>query len=96
MKALDDGLGLVQLANNFIRSPEFQQRFGNLSDADFVTQLYSYALHREPDAGGFLFHTDNLASGAATRAETVMGFSESPEQQAALIGVMQGGMAYTV
>ena len=96
MKALDDGLGLAQLAGNFISSPEFSSRYGSLDNTAFVTQLYANVLHRAPDAAGLTYYTSNLASGASTRADVVVGFSESPENQAALIGTMQNGMAYTV
>lgn len=96
MKALDDGLSLSQLANNFISSPEFVRTYGTLTDAQFVTQLYANVLHRAPDGAGYAYHTGNLASGANSRADVVVGFSESPENQAALIGAMQNGMAYTV
>lgn len=96
MKALDDGLSLTAMANNFINSPEFVRTYGSLSNAQFITQLYANVLNRAPDAGGFAYHTGNLASGANSRADVVVGFSESPENQAALIGVMQNGMAYTV
>jgi serralysin len=53
-------------------------------------------LHRAPDAGGLAYHTGNLDSGGNSRAQVLVGFSESPENQAALIGVIQGGMAYSV
>ena len=96
MKALDDGLSLTAMANNFINSPEFVRTYGSLSNAQFITQLYANVLNRAPDAGGFAYHTGNLAIGANSRADVVVGFSESPENQAALIGVMQNGMAYTV
>jgi V8-like Glu-specific endopeptidase len=96
MKALDDGLALTALANNFINSPEFVRTYGSLSNAQFITQLYANVLNRAPDEGGFAYHTGNLASGANSRADVVVGFSESPENQAALIGVMQNGMVYTV
>jgi V8-like Glu-specific endopeptidase len=96
MKALDDGLSLTAMANNFINSPEFVRTYGSLSNAQFITQLYANVLNRTPDAGGFAYHTGNLASGANSRADVVVGFSESPENQAALIGAMQNGMVYTV
>jgi len=96
MKALDDGWGISQVAQNFIDSPEFAVTYGNLSTEQFVTQLYQNVLHREPDPGGFVYHTGNLDSGGYTRADVLVGFSESPENQAALIGTIQDGMAYTV
>ena len=96
MKALDDGLSLVQVAGNFIASPEFVRSYGALDDSQFVTQLYANVLHRAPDAGGLAFHTGNLANGSNSRADVVVGFSESPENQAAVIGSIQNGMQYTV
>ena len=96
MKALDDGLNIAQVAANFIASPEFQRTYGALNDTQFVTQLYQNVLHRAPDAGGLSFHTNNLATGANTRANVLVGFSESPENQAALIGTIQNGMVYTL
>ena len=96
MKALDDGLNIAQVAANFIASPEFQRTYGALNDTQFVTQLYQNVLHRAPDSGGLAFHVNNLATGANTRANVLVGFSESPENQAALIGAIQNGMVYTV
>ncbi len=96
MKALDDGLNIAQVAANFIASPEFQRTYGALNDTQFVNQLYQNVLHRAADASGLAFHTNNLATGANTRANVLVGFSESPENQAALIGAIQNGMVYTL
>lgn len=96
MNALDNGLNIAQVAANFIASPEFNATYGNLNDTQFVAQLYQNVLHRGPDAGGLAFHTGNLANGANTRANVLVGFSESPENQAALIGTIQNGMVYTL
>lgn len=95
MKAIDDGLSLEQVAQNFINSPEFASTYGSLNDTQFVTQLYANVLHRAPDAEGLAFHASNLGKGV-TRAQTLVGFSESPENQTALIGVITNGMEYTV
>ncbi len=88
------GFSLPQVAQGFIDSPEFAARYGSLSNIDFVTQLYANVLHRTPDAGGLKFHTDLLDSGAISRAQDLVGFSESPENQAALIGIIGNGFAY--
>jgi V8-like Glu-specific endopeptidase len=95
IRDLDNGALLVQVAGNFIASPEFQARYGSLSDAQFVDQLYANVLGRAPDAQGFAYHTNNLANGF-TRADVLVGFSESPENKAAVIGAIQGGMEYTI
>jgi serralysin len=90
-KALDDGWGLASIAQNFIDSPEFSSRYGALNNTQFVTQLYANVLHRAPETEGLNFHVNNLANGMS-RAQVLVGFSESPENQAAIIGVIQNGM----
>lgn len=80
IKALDDGWGILDIAKDFIASPEFQKTYGNLSNEQFVTMLYKNVLRRGPDAGGFAFHVDTLEQGRS-RAEVLVGFSESIENQ---------------
>jgi serralysin len=83
---------LSQVAANFVASPEFAAKYGSLDDAQFVTLLYENALHREPDVAGLAFHVANL-EGGMSRADVLVAFSESPENQAALIGAMiMGGI----
>jgi Ca2+-binding RTX toxin-like protein len=94
MSRLDWGWGLGAIAQNFIDSPEFSGTYGALDNASFVTQLYANVLHREPDAGGLAYHVGRLETGVA-RASILVGFSESPENQAALLGVMENGIVYT-
>lgn len=89
------GTGMTQLAQNFIDSPEFANRYGNLSDAQFITQLYVNVLHRMPDDGGLAFYLDGLATNAFSRARILLGFSASPENQNLVLGDIQTGMEYT-
>ena len=94
MKALDNGATLNQVAQNFLNSLEFQTVYGtNLGDSQFVANLYKNVLHRLPDTAGLDYQLGALASGAG-RAQLLVNFSESPENQAALVGVMQNGIAY--
>lgn len=93
MKSLDMGASLATVANSFVSSPEFLAS-GITTNEQFVNQLYLYGLNRAPDPGGFAFHTASLANGAS-RGDVVVTFSESPENQAAVIGVIQNGMVYT-
>ena len=88
---LDNGWSLSSIAKNFIDSPEFSNTYGRLDNAQFVTQLYQNVLHRVPDAGGLQYHVDHLNQGWA-RENVLVGFSESPENQVAVIGVIQGGI----
>ena len=64
--------------NGFIGSPEFQARYGNLNDSDFVSQLYRNVLDREPDGAEVQGWVDAIGTGT-TRAQVVLGFSESAE-----------------
>jgi hypothetical protein len=75
------GSTLDTLAANFLASPEFQQKYGNLGTAAFVTQLYQNVLGRAPDSSGLAFHSANLDSGRLQRQHVLTGFSESPENQ---------------
>lgn len=93
---LDNGATLTTVANSFIQSEEFQALYGSHpSNADIVTRFYTNVLHRQPDPEGAKFWTDALNNGVATTAEVLAGFSESAENQAALVGITQNGIVYT-
>ncbi|MES2188380.1 MAG: DUF4214 domain-containing protein [Pseudomonadota bacterium] len=90
---LDKGAALHDVAQSFVTSAEFANKYGSLDNTGFVTQLYANVLHRGPDAAGLAYHVNNLAHGAA-RADVLIGFSESAENQSALIGTESAGMLY--
>ncbi len=94
MHALDIGYSLSAIAKNFIDSPEFASTYGNLSNTQFVTQLYANVLHRAPDSGGLAFHVGHLDTGLLARQDVLAQFSESPENQVNVIGSIQNGFAY--
>ena len=79
--ALQGGASLTSLAGAFVASAEFAGTYGALDSAGFVSALYQNSLHRAPDAAGLAGWTGALAQGA-TRAQVVVGFSESAEHQA--------------
>lgn len=99
IKAIDGGTPLLQLAGNFMDSPEFKSLYGAApSYADLVNLLYRNVLHRTAEQ----FETDfwvHILDGSnptshQTPAEVLMSFSESPENQAQMLGVIQGGIQY--
>jgi len=91
---MDHGTSLPQVATGFINSPEFQGLYGaNPTNGALVTLLYSNVLHRAPDQSGYTYWTDLLAHGT-TREQVLIGFSESPENKAALLPVVQNGIAF--
>jgi serralysin len=93
MHDLDIGVSLQQVASNFIASPEFQATYVSVDNTRFITLLYRNVLHREPDDAGLQYHLNEFAQGE-TRADMLIHFSESPENQANVIGEIQDGMVY--
>lgn len=92
---LDSGHTLQEVSAMFQRSEEFVTRYGaNPSNDAFVNLLYQNVLHRAPDAAGHSTWINILETGQLSRADVLIGFSESVENKAALIGVIQGGIAY--
>ncbi len=77
--SLDGGLSVVNMANGFMGSAEFTQTYGGLDNTQFVTLLYNNVLGRGPEQGGLAHWVAQLDTSAATRADILYGFSESPE-----------------
>ena len=76
--------GALSIAGGFTNSAEFVAKYGSLTDAQFVTQLYSNILDRAPDTGGFNSWIDALApvsqgGKGETREHVLIGFAESVE-----------------
>ncbi|MFL6674425.1 MAG: DUF4214 domain-containing protein [Massilia sp.] len=93
---LDHGASLESVATGFVNSDEWATIYGaSPTNAEVVDKLYTNVLHRAPDAGGAAYWTKVLDTKAATLAQVLVGFSESPENQAGLIGVIGHGFSYT-
>jgi len=88
---LERGVSLFTLADAFVISPEFQQRYGSLNNQQFIEQMYRFTLDREGDPGGIQSWTNNLNNGM-TRAEAVVFFSESAEHRALTNPLVQQGL----
>jgi hypothetical protein len=86
---------LAEVAQAFVNSVEFQNRYGNLNDSQFVRQLYRNVLGREADAGGLTFWVSQI-NGGATRGEVLAGFSDSPEFQELMIEEVNVQRAYAL
>jgi hypothetical protein len=96
MNAMDHGVTLREVADGFVSSNEFKTTYGfTPTSREIVSKFYEHVLNRPGEAAGIDFWTNVLETKAATVAEVLMGFSESPENQTALVGVMSNGMAYT-
>ena len=72
------GRDLNEISGYFVRSKEFQEKYGDLSDEDFVTLVYRNVLDRVPDAPGLEYWVDLLGRDF-TRGTVLNGFAQSAE-----------------
>ncbi len=70
---------LAAISSFFAASPEFAARYGNLDNGAFVDRIYANVLARAPDSGGRAHWVGQLASGAMSRGEVMLAFSQSAE-----------------
>lgn len=91
MDTLSQGASLSSLAQGFLDSGEFQTRFGALDNAGFVTRTYQMALGRDPDSQGMASWLSKL-DGGLSRADMLVGFSESAENRSLTDGVLGKGV----
>lgn len=93
INARDNGQSLESVATGFIYSAEFRGLYGeNPTTEQFVSKLYNNVLHRAPDSSGYQYWVDQVNSGAINWAQALVGFSESTENQVAVIGAIQNGI----
>ncbi len=72
------GKPLGAISQAFAESPEFQNRYGSLSNADFVSLVYRNVLNRPAEGEGLAFWTAQLDAGSL-RGDMMVQFSESAE-----------------
>ncbi len=71
------------IASSFLVSDEFKLRYGDdITDSTYVNTLYKNVLGRDADTSGLNYWLGQLNSGAETRYEVLLGFSESAENKA--------------
>jgi hypothetical protein len=93
---LDNGARLADAIEGFINSTEFRAIYGtNPANADLIDMLYRKGLHRAPDQAGFDYWLNQLDAGLASVSAVLSCFSESPENQSNLIGIIGTGIEYT-
>ncbi len=89
---LDDGASLKDVALGFTGSAEFRTAYGsNLTSAQYVAKFYQNVLGRAGEPGGVAFWTGELQRGVSL-ADVLIGFSESPENHAAIDPQIIGGI----
>lgn len=97
MAVMDGGASLGGVAGGFMGTPEFASLYGSTTPSNdvLVTKLYSNVLHRTPDADGYAYWMNILNTGLSSQATVLTEFSESAENKAQVIGVIQNGFEYT-
>lgn len=96
IKQMDAGLALSSMSLNFLTTPEGIALYGSgPSNADVLTKFYANTLHRAPDAGGYAYWLNILDNNVLSQGQVLASFSESVENQAQVIGVIQNGITYT-
>lgn len=73
------GNSLQSISDAFAASAEFASRYGSLDNGQFVDRVYQNILGRAPDNDGRNFWTGQLDSGAMTRGQVMLAFSDSSE-----------------
>tara|TARA_Y100001968_G_scaffold300640_1_gene312220 strand:- start:24050 stop:25231 length:1182 start_codon:yes stop_codon:yes gene_type:complete len=69
-----------QTITSFIRSIEFEEKYGvNSSNDMFIQNLYKNILSRESDRDGYTYWLNQLESGEESRTDVLRNFSESLE-----------------
>jgi hypothetical protein len=96
IKVADSGESMQNIAKGFIDSAEFHTKYGTAPDNGvFLTKLYANVLHRAPDEAGFIWWKEKLDTKAASFTEVLLGFSESGENYAQVIGQIDHGIGFT-
>ena len=85
---------LTQAAAGFVESAEFQAHYGNLDNAQFVNQIYLGVLGRAAEPGELTYWFNYLNAGGS-RADMTLGFTDSPEYQAKMLGQNDHGVVAT-
>ncbi|MFT8242468.1 DUF4214 domain-containing protein [Roseomonas sp. BN140053] len=89
---LQGGRSLTDIAAGFNGSPEFQARFGaGLSNDQYVVQLYQNVLHRSASQSELDYYRERFALGDS-REQTLVNFSESPENKALTANAVKAGI----
>jgi len=78
VKTVRSGSNLGSVANVFATSTEFKNRYGSLSNSEFVDRIYRNVLGRSAEASGAAYWTGRLNSGMK-RGDMVIAFAQSTE-----------------
>ncbi|MTI42412.1 hemolysin type calcium-binding protein [Roseibium hamelinense] len=90
---MDAGMSLKDMSSAFIGSAEFTETYGaDTTDAVFLNALYNNVLDRDADDEGLAGWLSRLEDGSWDRADVLVGFSESAENQASVSDAIACGI----
>lgn len=93
---MDRGVSLTTIAQGFIASKEFQDKYGvKPSYETYVNLLYQNILGRAPDAAGLNYWLSNMQNGIDTPAIVLASFSEGSENKANVAQDIANGIYFT-
>lgn len=95
LRRYDGGMKLTDIAANFAGSSEFQRRYGTLSNADFVKQIFLNVFGRTVDPSGLAYWTGRLDAGRS-RGVVLAQWSESSEYVRKMAGLVDVTALYLV
>jgi hypothetical protein len=78
-KAAESETGLDDVSQSLLDSSEGQEKFSNMSNADFVETMFTEFTNRPGQAGGLQHFTEGLDSGATTRSLVMSSFVQTTE-----------------
>lgn len=80
------GSSLTAIAQSFAKSSEFKNRYGTVTNQQYVSLVYQNVFKRAPDSGGLAYWTNRLNAKSITRGAVIVQFSESSEGKRRLAG----------
>jgi hypothetical protein len=93
---MDNGISLTTVAQGFIASNEFTQKYGaNPSYETYVNLLYQNILGRAPDPEGLKYWVSNMRTGKDSPAVVLASFSEGFENITNVAPDIINGIYYT-
>ena len=69
----------TQIASALTTLSEFAAKYGSMTSADFVSQVFANGLGRLPTAAEAAYWTQQLTSGAVSKADLVAAMAQSPD-----------------
>jgi hypothetical protein len=87
------GWSIAQISEQFVGSPEFAATYGDLTDEQYVNQVYLNVLGRAADPAGLAYWVAQLQAGM-TRGVLMVAFSDSSEYRDLLGGRVLATMLY--